>query len=161
MVKAQPWLFMGLLMAVPFFAFAFVHVSGVPIGRADVAVALLLVAAFVLSVLVEHRRLIINRTTVWVIWLNVATLLSIFGYRVILLLGDNLGDFQDIGGMSVAERAEIFDAHREKWGTRWIMIPNPSYGSWEQTLYDFQYDLSPRDKQERKLQALDAWQPSP
>lgn len=77
MVKAQPWLFMGLLIAVPFFSFAFVHIGGVPVGRPDIVMALLLVTAFALSVLVEQRRLIVNRTALWVIWLNAATLLSI------------------------------------------------------------------------------------
>ncbi len=82
------------------------------------------------------------------------------GYRVILLIGDNLGDFVDVGGKTVAERAAITEEHRDMWGTKWIVIPNPSYGSWEQTLYDFDFDLSPQAKQERKLNVLKTWTPS-
>lgn len=42
-------------------------------------------------------------------------------YRVLLLLGDALGDF-------TADRANVDPA---LWGTRWFVVPNPIYGSWE------------------------------
>ena len=76
-----------------------------------------------------------------------------------MLLGDNLGDFQDVGGLTMEERTQLFQTHRAMWGTRWIVIPNPSYGSWETTLYDNDFSLTSRQKQERKLQALEVWQP--
>ena len=52
-------------------------------------------------------------------------------YRVLLLLGDNLGDFIDQDGLGLAERAAIAEPFADWWGERWIMLPNPSYGSWE------------------------------
>lgn len=54
-------------------------------------------------------------------------------HRVLLLLGDNLGDFLDGIGGSRSEREALVEAHRGLWGERWIMLPNPSYGSWEST----------------------------
>jgi 5'-nucleotidase (lipoprotein e(P4) family) len=52
-------------------------------------------------------------------------------HRVLLMLGDNLGDFLDGIAVSPSERQALVDAHAGWWGTRWIMLPNPSYGSWE------------------------------
>lgn len=52
-------------------------------------------------------------------------------YRVVMLVGDNLGDFTDAYKGSVADRAAVTDAHEAWWGSRWIMIANPMYGSWE------------------------------
>ena len=52
-------------------------------------------------------------------------------YRILLLLGDDLNDFTTVRGMSPAERRELVDGTAESWGTRWFMVPNPIYGSWE------------------------------
>lgn len=51
-------------------------------------------------------------------------------HRILLLVGDNFGDFVDSYNGSPAERearAAAFDAF---WGQRWFVIPNPTYGSW-------------------------------
>lgn len=55
-------------------------------------------------------------------------------HRVLLVLGDNLGDFLDGVDRGLAERTALVDAHRERWGRQWIMFPNPAYGSWETAL---------------------------
>ena len=61
-------------------------------------------------------------------------------YHVIAYLGDNLGDFPGDTGQP-KEIVEHLEARRKKvesatglWGTRWFMLPNPVYGSWEQLL---------------------------
>lgn len=51
-------------------------------------------------------------------------------YRVALLFGDNLGDFTGNVLSTPAERAALVEAHRDWWGERWFMLPNPLYGSW-------------------------------
>jgi 5'-nucleotidase (lipoprotein e(P4) family) len=73
-------------------------------------------------------------------------------FRIVMLFGDDLGDFlsavkptqspkqhttaslhrhgQDLALDRLA-RTDEFAAH---WGTRWFMLPNPSYGSWLDTL---------------------------
>lgn len=57
-------------------------------------------------------------------------------HRILLLLGDNLGDFLDIPPeqSSPGCRAQMYRDHLAYWGERWIMLPNPVYGSWEDAL---------------------------
>jgi acid phosphatase len=52
-------------------------------------------------------------------------------YRVMMLLGDDLNDFAPAAGKSLQERSDIVRAHTDWLGTRWFVIPNPSYGSWQ------------------------------
>jgi 5'-nucleotidase (lipoprotein e(P4) family) len=51
-------------------------------------------------------------------------------YRILLLIGDDLGDFVTDAAGTVAERKAKTAPQEDWWGRRWIMIPNPSYGSW-------------------------------
>ena len=55
-------------------------------------------------------------------------------YRVIALLGDNLGDFMNGVATGIPERAAMANAHVGWWGERWFAFANPSYGSWEKAL---------------------------
>lgn len=52
-------------------------------------------------------------------------------HRVVLLLGDNLGDFIDGVGVGVEARQALMAPFTSWWGERWFMLPNPTYGSWE------------------------------
>jgi 5'-nucleotidase (lipoprotein e(P4) family) len=51
-------------------------------------------------------------------------------HRVLLLIGDDLGDFTDATG-TPEQRAARTAPQQEWWGRRWIVLSNPSYGSWE------------------------------
>lgn len=51
-------------------------------------------------------------------------------HRVLLMLGDNLGDFVDGIKVGPEQRLKLVEQHADFWGARWIMLPNPSYGSW-------------------------------
>jgi acid phosphatase len=55
-------------------------------------------------------------------------------HRVLLLIGDDLGDFVVDASGTPAQRAERTSPQRDWWGRRWIMLPNPTYGSWERAL---------------------------
>jgi len=55
-------------------------------------------------------------------------------HRVIMLFGDDLNDFAPANGKSFAERDAIVAAHANDWGVKWYAIPNPVYGSWENTV---------------------------
>ncbi len=57
-------------------------------------------------------------------------------YDVIMLVGDNLGDF-DIAfyDKTSAQRRELVDERHNLWGARFIVLPNPMYGDWETALY--------------------------
>jgi 5'-nucleotidase (lipoprotein e(P4) family) len=74
-------------------------------------------------------------------------------YRVLMLFGDDLADFISEYRTSVQVRMSEAMKHNE-WGTKWFMLPNPMYGSWESTLYDFNSDLSMDEISRRKFQHL-------
>jgi len=51
-------------------------------------------------------------------------------YRVLLILGDNLGDFVTEKLFSRGARRKTVLDHADMWGTKWFMLPNPLYGGW-------------------------------
>jgi acid phosphatase len=57
-------------------------------------------------------------------------------YRVLLLVGDDFQDFVSVPAEqnSIAGRREILAPHRQFFGQRWFLLPNPMYGSWERVL---------------------------
>jgi acid phosphatase len=56
-------------------------------------------------------------------------------YRIVLNIGDDLADFlPDVRGQSLVQREEARCRHRDWWGLRWFVIPNPMYGSWQRAL---------------------------
>ena len=67
-------------------------------------------------------------------------------FRILLLVGDDLDDFVAGAKSDPAKRREIASRHAQRWGRQWIILPNPMYGSWETSLYEFDYAL-PRDEE--------------
>lgn len=55
-------------------------------------------------------------------------------HRVLLLLGDDFNDFVSANGKSPEARQEIFERFGDWFGTKWFILPNPVYGSWERAL---------------------------
>jgi len=57
-------------------------------------------------------------------------------YRILMLVGDNLGDFLPVSvqGGTPAERSTCTGGYREMWGRKWFVLPNPAYGSWRKVL---------------------------
>ncbi len=52
-------------------------------------------------------------------------------HRIVLNVGDDLADFLPaVRRATVAERDRARCAHRDDWGRRWFLVPNPMYGSW-------------------------------
>ncbi len=74
-------------------------------------------------------------------------------YRVLMQFGDQLGDFLDVSTNTVAARRQTVAPYLPWIGTRWFVLPNPTYGSWEPALFNNDYG-SPRDQ--RRQQKLDA-----
>jgi len=70
------------------------------------------------------------------------------GYRVVLVMGDNLNDFS---------RHINPESQGARWGRSWILLPNPSYGHWERRLYGTRRSLSREEKIRIKLDSLDTW----
>jgi 5'-nucleotidase (lipoprotein e(P4) family) len=77
-------------------------------------------------------------------------------YRVVLIAGDDLNDF--VSGSRLAPRERVALARRwgSNWGTKWIILPNPIYGGWERSLYEFNSRLTPAEILRRKHSYLEA-----
>ncbi len=54
-------------------------------------------------------------------------------HRILLLIGDDLGDFI-AGPRDLKERSELSQVYAKFWGERWVIVPNPMYGSWERAI---------------------------
>ncbi len=80
-------------------------------------------------------------------------------YRLVMLVGDNFGDFVDGDKGSLAERRALADQHEDLWGSKWIVIANPMYGSWESAAFGHDYRLSGDRRREMKRDALTPWRP--
>jgi phosphoglycolate phosphatase-like HAD superfamily hydrolase len=51
-------------------------------------------------------------------------------YRVLLVLGDSLGDFIDGAGAAADHRLAVTQASQAHWGHDWIMLPVPESDAW-------------------------------
>ena len=54
-------------------------------------------------------------------------------FRVLLLIGDDFNDFSAVPD-NVEERAKLQKFYEPMWGTKWFVLPNPIYGSWERSI---------------------------
>lgn len=78
-------------------------------------------------------------------------------YRIVLLVGDNLDDFSDVfERKSVADRFAEVDRLREFFGRRFIVLPNPMYGTWESAIYEYQR-LNEAEKAKKRLELLESF----
>tara|TARA_B100000287_G_scaffold188656_1_gene178323 strand:+ start:485 stop:1333 length:849 start_codon:yes stop_codon:yes gene_type:complete len=78
-------------------------------------------------------------------------------YRILLMAGDNLGDFVDAkdNNLSPSNRAKIVKDYADYWGVKWFMLQNIAYGDWEGALYNFDYSLSPDEVHNTRLESLE------
>jgi 5'-nucleotidase (lipoprotein e(P4) family) len=69
-------------------------------------------------------------------------------YNIVLLCGDNLPDFDALYDNNPTEkdRTAATDKLRKQFGSRYIIIPNPSYGDFENAWYKFNYKLTDSQK---------------
>ena len=74
-------------------------------------------------------------------------------YRVIQMFGDSLGDFTGNGHLSVMDRRALVNHNQSKWGRSWFMLPNPEYGSWKESLKDYQH-LNQAETFNKEMRAL-------
>jgi acid phosphatase len=78
-------------------------------------------------------------------------------YRVLLMIGDNLGDFVDAKNNTLGpnQRKDVVEDYSDYWGVKWFMLQNIVYGDWEGALYDFDYSLSPDEVHNTRLESLE------
>jgi 5'-nucleotidase (lipoprotein e(P4) family) len=80
-------------------------------------------------------------------------------YRVILNIGDNFGDFSDAYRGTEEERQKVFDENKDRWGREWIVIANPTYGSFESAPFKHDFKKSDDEKRKNKRDVLWFWDP--
>jgi acid phosphatase len=78
-------------------------------------------------------------------------------YRILLNIGDNLGDFDDRYRSSEADRVKAFEAGMPYWGRQWLMLANPTYGSFDTAPYGHDFKKSRDEQRKAKWDMLDAW----
>lgn len=77
---------------------------------------------------------------------------------VVLLMGDNLGDFsQGFDRESAAARRAAVNAQADAFGSRYIVLPNPAYGAWEEAIYGGDWSLSDEQKSRARRNHLEVW----
>lgn len=68
-------------------------------------------------------------------------------HEIVLLLGDNLSDFSAVfDKQPFAKRNAAVTDNAAAFGSKFIVLPNSSYGDWEGALYNFDHKLSAAQK---------------
>ena len=77
-------------------------------------------------------------------------------YRVVLLMGDNLNDFAEVfeNSKTVESRVAATEQNRSLFGARFIVLPNPMYGNWEDAIYGEPAKLTEEQKAAKRRAAL-------
>ncbi|MBD0372859.1 MAG: 5'-nucleotidase, lipoprotein e(P4) family [Pyrinomonadaceae bacterium] len=77
-------------------------------------------------------------------------------YRIVLLMGDNLNDFAEVfeDSKTVNGRIEAVERNKSQFGTRFIVLPNPMYGDWENAIYDYNFKLTEEEKAGKRKSQL-------
>ncbi|AVQ34507.1 5'-nucleotidase, lipoprotein e(P4) family [Staphylococcus muscae] len=80
-------------------------------------------------------------------------------YRLVQLFGDNLLDFDEPKVATLEGRETFVKQHEDDFGSRYIIFPNPMYGSWEATLYNNDYSISAEQKSELRQSSITYFDP--
>ncbi len=76
-------------------------------------------------------------------------------HDIILFIGDNLGDYTSLFDRRDSRLAlQIADSLKNDFGRKFIILPNPMYGEWENAIYDHNYSLPMSEKNEMMLKLL-------
>ncbi len=77
------------------------------------------------------------------------------GYEIVLFAGDNLGDYDARWDKSpTAERVALTDDAHADFGTKFLMLPGPLYGSWLASLYNYDWSLTEVQRDSLRKEAL-------
>jgi 5'-nucleotidase (lipoprotein e(P4) family) len=78
-------------------------------------------------------------------------------HDIVMLMGDNLGDFSSLfDRKNLQDRRQNTDAVAAQFGDRFIVLPNPAYGDWESSLYQYKV-LTPAQKDSLIRASLDTY----
>lgn len=80
-------------------------------------------------------------------------------HEIVLLFGDNLGDFSGFDGLSATERIQAVDRQKDEFGRKLILFPNSMYGDWEGAIYNYNSKCSDEEKAKLRKDSLETYQP--
>jgi acid phosphatase len=72
-------------------------------------------------------------------------------HRVLLQVGDQIGDFVDVVANTPAGRRQAVADYAGWIGERWFALPNPTYGAWEPALFNNEWGQPERQRRAAKL----------
>ena len=75
-------------------------------------------------------------------------------YRVLMQFGDQIGDFANVLANTAQGRQKAIAPYMAWIGTRWFVLPNPSYGSWEPALFNNDWSMPREQRRQQKMDAL-------
>jgi acid phosphatase len=78
-------------------------------------------------------------------------------YRVLLNIGDNFGDFDDRYRGSEADRIRAYEESISHWGRQWLMIANPTYGSFDTAPFGHDFKKPREEQRKAKWDVLEGW----
>ncbi len=78
-------------------------------------------------------------------------------YRVLLNIGDNFGDFDDRYRSNETDRLKAYEADMPYWGKQWLMLANPTYGSFDTAPYGHDFKKSREEQRKAKRDVLESW----
>lgn len=79
-------------------------------------------------------------------------------YEIVLLIGDNLGDFSEIfEDRSNNYGFDVVEENRDLFGDKFIVLPNPMYGAWERPVLKSDRDLTDKEKYNIRKEALEGY----
>lgn len=75
-------------------------------------------------------------------------------YRVLMQVGDQLGDFVDVSANTPQGRKQVIEPYLGWIGQRWFVLPNPTYGHWESALFNNDWSQPATGRRAQKKAAL-------
>ncbi|MFZ2237193.1 MAG: HAD family acid phosphatase [Dokdonella sp.] len=75
-------------------------------------------------------------------------------YRVLMQIGDQIGDFVDVLANTADGRKAAVAPYLNWVGERWFVLPNPTYGSWEPALFNNAWSQPADVRRQGKLDGL-------
>jgi 5'-nucleotidase (lipoprotein e(P4) family) len=80
-------------------------------------------------------------------------------YDIVLLFGDNLGDFSGFDQLTPSQRILTVDKYKKEFGKKLIVFPNPMYGDWEAAIYNYDYSKTDFEKAKLRKESMHPFQP--
>ena len=75
-------------------------------------------------------------------------------YRVLMQFGDQIGDFVTVLANNAEGRRKAMAQYMDWVGSRWFVLPNTTYGSWEPALFNNDWSAPLEQRRQQKIDSL-------